>query len=592
MAGIIGGDDLRSLAAATPAEQVERNEAFDTYERGLIAHMQGLQDRRKVNSYYGKEEESLHFWVGEIELAMDEAFVSTERLRVTFALSNLGGRAKTWAYTREAMLPAAFLPEKYEYLQLSRFLAYKQGKREQHGYIQEMWVIVASLVRNPLPEHVKVAVFMDGLKVGPSRTQLFRVHANTMEEAIQAALRPSTGSYAYAQCRELQQPGPAQGRYPWNWLRPYRAPSAVTDVGSSGTCNVPVLREGNIMSKGSKLAKATTQTLGELGLPVGVGRRTSGDLSPNGRRADGAHHGGLSPESQSTPKSRKSSGDLLGCRPAPTRGNIGPHAEAVEESAEGISGLGYKVPHKVKETKKKNECAEGVSSLGNGAPRGVKKTSTRAEVSSNTSRVDSKVSHSEFKTPPQRPAEDQYHTFDGVSSRQVRAVPSIWRASALLNLEERFMNQNRRFREVVLLKPEASPEDLNFSSVMDEMFSRRATRWGSDIFKNPKGPVYPLVEEFSDVVSKHPPSQLQPDRGVRHEIDLVTGAINDVFFAKNAKPGMVRESKSRTRRPTFCLNNATVPAQMLIPHKDVFLNNMPGCTLYSALDLVKGITGS
>ncbi|POM78493.1 LOW QUALITY PROTEIN: Gag protein [Phytophthora palmivora] len=41
----------------------------------------------------------------------------------------------------------------------------------------------------PLPEHIKVTVFMDGLKVGPSRTQLFRVHANTMEEAIQIALQ-------------------------------------------------------------------------------------------------------------------------------------------------------------------------------------------------------------------------------------------------------------------------------------------------------------------------------------------------------------------------------------------------------------------
>ncbi|POM72065.1 Gag protein [Phytophthora palmivora] len=30
---------------------------------------------------------------------------------------------------------------------------------------------------------------MDGLKVGPSRTQLFRVHANTMEEAIQIAFQ-------------------------------------------------------------------------------------------------------------------------------------------------------------------------------------------------------------------------------------------------------------------------------------------------------------------------------------------------------------------------------------------------------------------
>ncbi|POM75604.1 Gag protein [Phytophthora palmivora] len=149
MVGIFGGDALRSLAAATPAEQVERIEAFDTYERGLIAHVQGLQTpaaemkpaqpkplRLKVNPYEGKEGENLHFWVREVELAMDAALISTERLRVAFALSNLGGRAKTWAYTREATTPgcfttsalrAAFLPVNYEYRQCSRFLAYKQG---------------------------------------------------------------------------------------------------------------------------------------------------------------------------------------------------------------------------------------------------------------------------------------------------------------------------------------------------------------------------------------------------------------------------------------------------------------------------------
>ncbi|POM76724.1 Gag protein [Phytophthora palmivora] len=43
MVGIFGGDALRCLAAATPAEQVERIEAFDTYERGLIAHVQGYR---------------------------------------------------------------------------------------------------------------------------------------------------------------------------------------------------------------------------------------------------------------------------------------------------------------------------------------------------------------------------------------------------------------------------------------------------------------------------------------------------------------------------------------------------------------------
>ncbi|KAI9992342.1 hypothetical protein PInf_017739 [Phytophthora infestans] len=43
--------------------------------------------------------------------------------------------------------------------------------------------------RNPLPEDVKTTVFMDGLKVGPARTQLFWVQATTLEEAIQIALQ-------------------------------------------------------------------------------------------------------------------------------------------------------------------------------------------------------------------------------------------------------------------------------------------------------------------------------------------------------------------------------------------------------------------
>ncbi|POM72164.1 Gag protein, partial [Phytophthora palmivora] len=103
MVGIFGGDALRSLAAATQAEQVERIEAFDTHERGLIALVQGLQTpvaemkpaqpkplRLKVNPYEGKEGENLHFWVREVEFAMDSTLIPTERLRVAFALSNLG----------------------------------------------------------------------------------------------------------------------------------------------------------------------------------------------------------------------------------------------------------------------------------------------------------------------------------------------------------------------------------------------------------------------------------------------------------------------------------------------------------------------
>ncbi|KAL4158988.1 hypothetical protein PRNP1_004761 [Phytophthora ramorum] len=143
---------------------------------------------------------------------MDAALVSDERLRVAFALSHLSGRAKSWAYTREATTPgcfaswaqlceklrAAFLPANYEYRQRSRFLACKQGRRELHEYIQGMRELTASLVGNPLHEHIKVTVFVDGLRVGSARTQLFRVQASTLEETIQIALQEE---YSHRQAR-------------------------------------------------------------------------------------------------------------------------------------------------------------------------------------------------------------------------------------------------------------------------------------------------------------------------------------------------------------------------------------------------------
>ncbi|POM62563.1 Pol protein [Phytophthora palmivora] len=171
---------------------------------------------------------------------------------------------------------------------------------------------------------------------------------------------------------------------------------------------------------------------------------------------------------------------------------------------------------------------------------------------------------------------------------------------------------------MVLLKPETSPDDLNSSSVMYENFlegftKQHATRLGSEILKNPEDPVYPLVKEYSDVVLKHPPSQLPPDRGVRHAIDLVPGTKYCVtrplpsercFLRREGKVGhgagievpaldanLLRSQTERVVAPCHAynkLNNATVPAQAPFPRKDVLLNNMSGCTLYSALDLVDG----
>ncbi|GMF52368.1 unnamed protein product [Phytophthora fragariaefolia] len=128
--------------------------------------------------------------------------------------------------------------------------------------------------------------------------------------------------------------------------------------------------------------------------------------------------------------------------------------------------------------------------------------------------------------------------------------------------------------EMVLLRPELTPEELNSSSVMDEEVleefrKQRTPCLGSEILKNPKDPVYLLVKEFEDVVSKDPPSQPPPDRGIRHEIDLVPGTkycvtrqwplpreqceVIDAFFTAKARAGMVRESKSPHSSPTFCV---------------------------------------
>ncbi|KAE9066139.1 Transposon Tf2-9 polyprotein [Phytophthora fragariae] len=202
----------------------------------------------------------------------------------------------------------------------------------------------------------------------------------------------------------------------------------------------------------------------------------------------------------------------------------------------------------------------------------------------------------------------------------------------LLELEElsyvEFMDSLKagELAEVVLIRPEGSSLELNSSSVMDsevledERTTKRQTRYGTAILKDPSDPYYALLKEFSDVVSDDPSSVLPPDRGVRHEIDLVPGTkycttrqwplpkeqvdVIDTFFAAKHAAGMVRESKSPHSSPTFCvrkpngkcrmvhafnkLNAATIPASTPIPRKDVLQNNMAGCTIFSALDMVDG----
>lgn len=87
-------------------------------------------------------------------------------------------------------------------------------------------------------------------------------------------------------------------------------------------------------------------------------------------------------------------------------------------------------------------------------------------------------------------------------------------------------------------------------------------------------PAYPLIMEFKDkLFPEKVPEKLPPDRGIRHEIDLMPGTkycvtrqwplpreqldAIDAFFASRHKAGHVRESKSPHTSPTFCVKKAT-----------------------------------
>ncbi|KAG4037513.1 hypothetical protein PC123_g26923 [Phytophthora cactorum] len=354
LAGIFGMDALQSLVAATPAEQVERVNAFDTYERGLIAHVRGSMQppmaeakpshqkplRLKVNPYEGKKGENLHFWVREVELAMDAALISTEQLHVAFALSNLSGRAKSWAYTREATTPgcfaswaqlceqlrAAFLPANYEYRQRSRSSRVNKESVSCTNTPKGCGSSLHPLWENPLHEQIKVTVFMDGLRVGPARTQLFRVQISTLEEAIQVALQEE---YSHRQARTPASawlggftPSANRTAPPWTCPHGTRARRAaghpLLRLRKAGPYETGLPRRRTAQAVSSQasrsqgtLAEAATPRPGERRRPVGAGRPTGEDLSLHERCAGGAHHGDLAPESLCTLESEKGSGGLL-----------------------------------------------------------------------------------------------------------------------------------------------------------------------------------------------------------------------------------------------------------------------------------------
>ena len=156
-----------------------------------------------VPKYSGKEGENLAHWLLAVETAGHAQLITDSRTQVMFAISHLTGKAREWSlsqlmlnqdafesWTRfKTQLRRTFYPPDAEQRLRARLLNCRQGNRSLYDYVQELRFLNASMETDPLSEGTKVTIFMEGLKQGPARLQLFRDTPPTFEAAIAVAMR-------------------------------------------------------------------------------------------------------------------------------------------------------------------------------------------------------------------------------------------------------------------------------------------------------------------------------------------------------------------------------------------------------------------
>ncbi|KAG3111225.1 hypothetical protein PI125_g9324 [Phytophthora idaei] len=183
----------------------------------------------------------------------------------------------------------------------------------------------------------------------------------------------------------------------------------------------------------------------------------------------------------------------------------------------------------------------------------------RASVTSRTSVEVSNVTSSEA---PRDCSEQLYTLVNGVTGEvdgdiSLDSLPAV---NSLLELDEMSIAEFGEvlkagdFAEVVGIRPE---EQLNSSSVvyeaaLEDTKTALSARSESTILKDPSDPFYPVLQEYTDFVSKNSPMGLPPDRGVRHEIDLVrepnTVSLDSGPYQRNSVTSLTRSSVRSTRQ--------------------------------------------
>ena len=97
------------------------------------------------------------------------------------------GAFPTWKSFMRQMY-RMFAPPNQAYRVRSRFLAFRQGKKEISDYVQEFRTLLAAMHLIYLAEEVNDTIFIEGLRTGVARTKVFCLHPQTFEKAVDVTL--------------------------------------------------------------------------------------------------------------------------------------------------------------------------------------------------------------------------------------------------------------------------------------------------------------------------------------------------------------------------------------------------------------------
>uniref|UniRef100_A0AAV1U328 Retrotransposon gag domain-containing protein n=1 Tax=Peronospora matthiolae TaxID=2874970 RepID=A0AAV1U328_9STRA len=184
---------------------VERQKIFLLQQQGSHQWMGGPTHMRRrktlsidISKYKGTDEDSLLRWLVESDDAIRARHIEGDEMQITFSLSNLTGRAKTWALELKLHDPNVFEslkilksrlkvtlePSRAEFRARSALLSIKKGKGDVHDYGQHLRYLGSRVTENPVNEHTIMNVFIYGLENGLVKTYMFRDDFHTLEKAI------------------------------------------------------------------------------------------------------------------------------------------------------------------------------------------------------------------------------------------------------------------------------------------------------------------------------------------------------------------------------------------------------------------------